>query len=514
MTTDSGLAYLSGLLRAGAEPLSPAARTAHRRAAGPPNAARVSDHFGEADAAQAAHAAAGHASEPDAPAEVEANERVEAEAAVVLKSSEAAGDRHAPSTDVSPGTVAVKNLPGDAVEGVEQHAHAQTQSRAVPPSSKDARADEIRMGETERTAVVTEQSPAAAGEGEIVPATRPPATLRGEPNDSAVTQSETASAVEVSPKRISKAKAADEALKKADEVPDARVGSLLLPGASSVLGSSAKRDPSARASQEDGAPTFAGDRVRIFEDGARLADASAEPAADSAAFTLEAHVEQLRALMRTARAETPDEDDGTGAARPSAVVASHRTPPLTTAARPARARPRTAPRAEFEARPETPTPAATSSERQPAALLNQETPGASSGRSTSATAESRPTTTRGALTRRGSVSPARVRGEEMTPAQSAPVRTAGVPSVALDSAPTVATASARVGPVPARGGSAAAGGGGRAPKLIINRLDVQVVRPQEPPSPPPQHATRATESPPHADHWGALDRQLLGRFSY
>lgn len=518
MTTDSGLVYLSGLLRAGAEPLSTAARAARR-------------------------GAAGHAGEGDSPAGADA--------------------------EGTEGAVAVKSLPGDAVEGVERHAQAQIQSRDVPPSSMSARAasvmngeshtpaasptttvdgeprtrppddrhrhglhaDEIRGGETERTPGVTEQSPVAAGEGELIPAFRsplvlgrPPSTPHGEPNDSAVTHSENVPAVEGPARRASKAKTADDVLKNADEESAAPGASFLLLDASSARGSSARRDPSARASQasrEEGSPTFAGGRARASEGGAGPADASAEPAADSAPFTLEAHVAHLRALMQTARAETPVEDEGTGAVRPHTTVASNRTPPLTTAARPAREQPRTAPRTALrtasEARPETPTPAANSVERQPVVLLNQGPTGASSGRVTSAT-EARPATPRAAWSQPGSVSPARARGEELTPAQSAPALTAVAPSVAQAPAPTVAPTSARVGPAPTReGGStgSTAAGGGRAPKLIINRLDVQVVdRREPPPAPPPQPATHATESPPSADPWGALDRQLLGRFSY
>lgn len=529
MTTDSGLVYLSGLLRAGAEPLSPVARAARRRTA------RVSDDSGEDIAGRAAHAAAGHASESDAPAEVTAAES--AEGALAVNSPEA-GDRYRFSPDVPPGESTVKSLqndPSDVAEGVEQHAHAQIQSHAVSPSSRvvraapemndeshipDAspttpvegeartrpaddgqstslRADEIRRGETERTPAVTEQSPVAAGERELVPAIRSPldpgrspATPHGESNDSAVNQSEIVSLVEDSARRTSKAKTAGEVVKKADEGAAAHVGSLLLPGAPSVRGSSASARAS-RASHEEGAPTFAGDRARVSEGGAEPADASAESADDSAPFTLEAHVEHLRALMQTARAETPDEDEATGAVRPPTVAASHHTPPLTTAARP------------------TPTPAANSGERQPAVLLNQEPPGASSGRVTYAT-EARPTTPRDAWAQPAGASATRVRGEEMMPAQSAPARTEGAPSVTRDSTLTVATAPARVGPA-REGGStgAAAAGGGRASKLTINRLDVQVVERREPPPAPP-----ATASPPGADPWGALDRELLGRFSY
>lgn len=550
MTTDSGLAYLSGLLRAGAEPLSHAARETRRHAASPPHAARISDHseeFRDGDEVTAA-----------------------------VKSSDVAGDRHTPSTNVSPGESAVESLPDDVAEGVEQQVQARTQSRVAPPSSMGVsvafgmsgesdtpaaaptapvavaarthpaddrqspglRADEIRGGETEHTAALTEQSPTVAGAGELVPATRipldvepPTATLHGEPNDSAVTHSEIASAVEGSTIRTSKSKTTDEVVKRADEAPDAHGASFVYPGVSSVRGSSARRDTSARAAQEEGATTFVGDRARVSEDGATSADASA----DSAPFTLEAHVEHLRALMRTARTETPVEEDGTNVVWPPLVVSSHRAPPLTTDARPAREQPRTAPRAEFEARPETPTPAANSvelqptvsvefqpavsGELQPAAPLSQALPGASSGRVTSAT-EARPATPRAALTRPGGVAPARVRGEEMTRPRPAPVRTSGATSVAQGSAPTDATTFARLGPAPSReGGStgpaAAAAGGVRAPKLTINRLDVQVVDRREPPPVPPQPpAPPATASPPGADPWGALDRQLLGRFSY
>lgn len=568
MTTDSGLVYLSGLLRAGAEPLSPPARDARRAAAGPPHAPRVSDHSEEDDAGQAARATASRAGEGDAPAEVAAAER--AEGASAVKSSEVAGDRHAPSPDVSPRAVAVESLPGDAVEGVELH--AQVQSRAVSPSPKGARAasgtsdeshvhavsptapfageartrpaedshshalrtNEIRTDETERTPDVTEQSPVAAGEEELIPATRrpldvgrPSPMLHGEPNDSALTRSEIAPSIEGPVRRTSKAKTADIVRKNADEESAARGASFLLPDASSVGGASERRDPPARASQasrEEGSPAFAGGRTRASEGGEGPADASAEPAADPATFTLEAHVEHLRALMRTTRAETPDDEGGTGAVRPPAIVESHRTPPLATAARPAREQPNTEPRPASEARPEMQTPArpevrapaANSVERQPAVLSNQEMPGASSRGVTSAT-EARPTTPRAAWAQTGGVSPARARGEELSPVRPARVRTGGAFSDTQAHAPTVAPTSAPVGPAPPReGGStgpAAAAGGGRAPKLTINRLDVQVVRPHEPP-PAPQPATPATETPPHADPWGALDRQLLGRFSY
>jgi hypothetical protein len=404
-------------------------------------------------------------------------------------------------------------------EGVEQHAHTHIQSRAVPPSSRGVRAAPITDGEshtpaasptaavareTERTAVVTEQSPAAAGEGELIPATRkpldvarPPATLHGEPNASAVTHTETAPAVEGSARHTSKAKTADEVLQTVDEESATHDASSLLPAASSVRGPSARRDPSARASQAspvEGSPTFAGGR---------------------APFTLEAHVEHLRALMQTPRAETPDEEDGTGALRLPAVAASPRTKPSTTTARPTREQPRTAPRPEFESRPETPTPAADSGQRQPAVLVNQEPPATPSDGGSSAT-EAQTTTPRAAWAQPVNMSPTRVRGGEMTPAQSAPVRTAGAHAVTQDSAPTVATTLSRVSPAPSREGeSAGPSGGGRAPKLTINRLDVQVVGRREPPPEPPQPpATPAAESPPRADPWGALDRQLFGRFSY
>jgi hypothetical protein len=388
---------------------------------------------------------------------------------------------------------------------------------------------ESRTGETERTAVVTEQPPAAPGEAELIPATRSPidvvrrpAMLHGEPNDSAVTQTETASAVEGSARRASNAKTADEVVKTADEEPAAHDASLLLPVASPVRGSSARRDPSARvslASPEEGSSTSAGERARASEGGAEPAGASDEPAAGSAPFTLEAHVEHLRALMQTPRAETPEDEDGTDAVRPPSVVASHSTKPLTTPARPTREQPRAAARPEFEARPETPTPAPNSGERQPAMLVNQELPGALSGLGTSATL-ARPATSRGAWGQRGGVSPARARSEELTPAQSAHVRTAGASPDTQDSAPTVATAFApvaHVAPVPSSEGSgtgSASAGVGRAPKLTINRLDVQVVGRHEPPPEPPPPETPASESPPRADPWGALDRQLLGRFSY
>ncbi len=400
--------------------------------------------------------------------------------------------------------------------------------------SPGLRADEIRGGETARTNAATEQSPATTGEAELILTTRghfnvgqPPAMLHGEPQDSAVAQTETAWAVEGSARRASKAKTADEVAKTTDEVvktadeePAAQGASLLLPVVSFVRGSSARRDTPARASQvfpEEGSTTSAGDRARMSEGGAKPAEASAEPAAGSAPFTLEAHVEHLRALMQTARAEAPDEEGGTDAVRPPSAVASQSTKPLTTPARPTREPPRAAPRAEFEGRPETPTPAPNSGERQPAVLVNQELTGASSNLVTSA-AVARPATSRAAWAQRGGLSPARLRSEETTPAQSAHVRTAGASSDTQDSAPTVATAFAPVtpiAPVPSSEGAGAASAvGGRAPKLTINRLDVQVVGRREPPPEPPPHETPASESPPRADPWGALDRQHLGRFSY
>jgi hypothetical protein len=48
-----------------------------------------------------------------------------------------------------------------------------------------------------------------------------------------------------------------------------------------------------------------------------------------------------------------------------------------------------------------------------------------------------------------------------------------------------------------------------APKLTINRLDVQIVNRADPPPPP---APPASASPSRPDPWGAPDRSFLGRF--
>jgi hypothetical protein len=50
-----------------------------------------------------------------------------------------------------------------------------------------------------------------------------------------------------------------------------------------------------------------------------------------------------------------------------------------------------------------------------------------------------------------------------------------------------------------------------APKLTINRLDVQVVNRADP-QPPARPAPPASASPSQPDSWGAPDRHFLGRF--
>jgi hypothetical protein len=52
-----------------------------------------------------------------------------------------------------------------------------------------------------------------------------------------------------------------------------------------------------------------------------------------------------------------------------------------------------------------------------------------------------------------------------------------------------------------------------APKLTINRLDVQVVNRADP-QPPARPAPPAPASPSRPDPWGAPDRHFLGRFFY
>jgi hypothetical protein len=194
--------------------------------------------------------------------------------------------------------------------------------------------------------------------------------------------------------------------------------------------------------------------VETVESDAARTGESARGIADPTLYTLEAHVERLRALMQTTGAEAPDAMSESaaavaGAARPAAADTSKGTRPPHAPAWRARESPRGG-----GLRPE--------SSAQPAAALSPK-----SG-SRQLVVHERP--------------------EQLGVTQP---REGGTP-----------------GEVTA--------GRARAPKFTIGRLDVQVVNRADP-SPParpasPEPSTTVASSRP--DPWGAPDRHFLGRFFY
>jgi hypothetical protein len=231
-----------------------------------------------------------------------------------------------------------------------------------------------------------------------------------------------------------------------------------------VLGASPVRNVAARHKQparvfhappKEGSPrrSVSGFAESVESDAARTGE-SARDIADPTLYTLEAHVERLRALMQTTGAEvqhgmSASAATAAGAARPAAADTANGTQPPHAPA----LRTRDSPRGGV-LRPE--------SSAQPAAALSPK-----SGS-------------------RQSVVPERPEQRGVTQP-----REGGTP-----------------GEVTA--------GGARAPKFTIGRLDVQVVNRADPSPParpaPPAPSTAVASSRP--DPWGAPDRHFLGRFFY
>ena len=464
MTTDSGLTYLSGLLRAGAEPVGAGGRAPRSRAAAQPRA-NTSPHA--SPYIPPATVDRTDADEASRPLDTDAVERaahttvsqVNADAGIENQSREKVSG-YASSTFTPDARPAVEGKHENLIPATRHATGAVGEARADYEEAMGSRAkseDEMRSDKTEHTAVVTEHATVASSEEERLSGTPrllavewSPAPLQAETSNSAARRAAAAPSAD--------APAADGMV--TTHAADMRT----LDTAPVFLGTSPARNVAARHEQparvfhappKDDSPRrgVSGFAESVESDATRTGE-SARGIADPTLYTLEAHVERLRALMQTTGAEAPDGMSEsaaavTGAARRAAADTLKETRPPHAPARRARESPRGG-----GLRPE-------SSEQPPAALSPK------SGSRQSVVPE---------------------RSEQFGVVQP---REGGTP-----------------GEVTA--------GGTRAPKFTIGRLDVQVVNRADPSPParpsPPAPSTAVASSRP--DPWGAPDRHFLGRFFY
>ena len=576
MATDHGLVYLSGLLRAGSEPLGAAGR-APRRAAAPhasPSAhasssyplapseragayeaprplgadAPESDTRVAASQTNADDASAGHAIPADsgetafakqpegsgpshiAPSSATLDERVAESAAPVVPPPHTSRRGRAPSTSSSNTDAGVEDESSE-VETVYVPPAFTTDTRSsaggyegiTPVTSRVAVAagevraapeEEIWVGETQHTAVVTEyatvmmeDSAVAASEGERPSGTPRLLSVEWSPaplQEGAINPVASRAEVERAVEDTTTTDAADTTAMGA--APGA-------PGASPVRGLATRHEQTARvfhAPPEERRRRRESELAPALESDAAQGGASARGVADSAVYTLEAHVEQLRALMQTSRAESSSGagEGAAGAAQPaaaqSAIAGANNEMRARAAAWSARESPRGELRPESAARPPA-VPSPKSDSRQPVVLESPGRLGATAGRGTSAT--ELPGGAPVASERKSGAGAAPHEQEtKRPPVHVSPTRPVGSHAHTL----------ARIGIAqPREGGTPGVikAGGARAPKLTINRLDVQVVNQTNLP-PPARPAPPAPAPPPQPDPWGAQDRLFLGRFFY
>ncbi|HEU4597382.1 MAG TPA: hypothetical protein VFS10_19795, partial [Pyrinomonadaceae bacterium] len=395
------------------------------------------------------------------------------------------------------------------------------EARVLPEERRQSRAaseEEIRSDEaehiTEHITVVTKHAPVAASDGER-PSVTPnlltvewsPAPLHEETTGSAAPRAGVVPALE----GTTTTRAAN--MTTTDIPPVA-------PGTSPVRGVAVRHERPAPVfhvpPEEDSPRRLESDPASAVESNAAREGESVRAFADSTPYTLEAHVEQLRALMQTTHAEAPSGtgesaagESATGAAR-LAVAGTEKEKETRTRHAPARhtrESPRGESRAEFAARPSAAS-SPKSDSRQSVVLESPQQLGAARGRRTSVAEPPSNVSPVAAGPKNVAGAATQVHGGKRPTGHASPARASG----------SHAVAPARVGVTqPREGGrqSEITAGGARTPKLTINRLDVQVVnRAEQAPAPPARPAPPTPSSTSQTDPWGAPDRHFLGRFFY
>lgn len=560
MATDPGLVYLSGLLRAGAEPLGTVGRAPRRRASAPPRTTAplhpslsyppaLSERAGteevshslETDAPERAthttasqtnadDAFAGHtlpansgettfAKQPEgfdasniAPPSTTLDEYI---AESVEPPAQASRRTHASFTPSSDTDADVENQSRETETGyvppsftTDMHSAAEGYESITPvtsrvtgaarevrafseeePRSQPHSEEQIWIGETEHTAVATNEGERPPGTPSRLTVEWSPAPLQEGAINSVTSRAEVARAVEDTTTH-----AAEMAI---DAAPVA-LGTSPVRGLATPHGQPARvfhaptEEESLRRLESEFAPAVESDVART--------GASVRGVADSTAYTLEAHVEQLRALMQTSRAES----SGGTAVPAQPTVAGTAKEARADAARRTRESPRVELRPESAAHPSA-VLLSKSESRQSVVPESSNRLGATTSRRASATELPGGAPVVSAQKPGAGVATHGQEGKR-PPGHVSPSRPAGSPAVtpARDG-----VAQPRASGTP--GGSTA--GGARTPKLTINRLDVQVInRPDQ--SAPARPATPAPASPLQPDPWGAQDRHFLGRFFY
>lgn len=525
MATDSGLVYLSGLLRAGAEPLGTLGRAPRRRASAPPRTTaplHPSSSYPPALSERAGTEEVSHPLETDAPERATYTTASQTDAddafaghTIPANSGETtfakqpegfdASNIAPPSTtldeyvaeSVVPPTQASRRTRASfttdmhsAAEGYESttpvtsrvtgaarevRAFSEEEPRSQPHSE-----EKIWIGETEHTAVATSEGERPPGTPSRLTVEWSPAPLQEGTTDSVTSRAEVARAVE------------DTTTTHAAEMTAIDAASVAL-GTSPVRGLATPHGQPARVfhapPEEESPRRLESEFASAVESDVARTGASVRGVADSTVYTLEAHVEQLRALMQTSRAESSGGTGGGAAVPAQPAAAGTAKAARADAARRTRESPRGELRPESAAHPSA-VLLSKSESRQPVVLESSNRLGAPVA---SAQKPGAGVATHGQEGKRppGHVSPSRPAGSPaVTPAQ-------------------VGVAQPRASGTP--GGSTA--GGARTPKLTINRLDVQVINRADQ-SAPARPAPPAPASPLQPDPWGAQDRHFLGRFFY
>jgi len=567
MATDSGLVYLSGLLRAGAEPLGPVGHAPRRGGAAAPRTIKIpqasssyspapSERFGvdepphslERDAPEReTHATASQTNADDAstvhnvsadsgettfakqpesfgvshiaPLNVTLEENVAESAASVAPSSHASRRARVSPTPSSNTETDIENQPREKDAGhvppsltTDMHSTAGDYESTTPLASRVTGAfreeemlnrphseEEIWTGETEHAAFVTEHVAVASSEGE--PSSETPRLLNvtwssAPPQEEAINS--VASTVEVA--RGFEDAAATHAvdMTKTDAAP-------IVHGTSPVRGLATRHEQHVfDAPPEERRRRRESNLAPTVESAVTRGEAGARGIADSTTYTLEAHIEQLRALMQTSRVDSSGGmGESTAVPAQSAADTAKETRARVDALRRTRESTRGEPRNEFAARP--PAVLSKSDSRQSVVIESSNQPGATTSRRTSAKelAGDAPVALR---QKTGAGAATNVQERNSPHGRLSPSRPAGSPA---DTPARIGVAQPRE--VGTQGGIKASSA--RTPKLTINRLDVQVVE-RANPSPTVRPATPAPAPPSQPDPWGAQDRHFLGRFFY